>query len=45
MLTIRTWSSDGAEGVFVGELDKTDEFLMLTPTGATKRIVIKRLVG
>ena len=30
-------------GVFVGKLDRTDEFLLLTPTGATKTRCVKRL--
>ena len=32
-------------GVFVGELDRTDEFLLLTPTGAMKTRCVSRLEG
>ena len=32
-------------GVFVGKLDRTDEFLLLTPTGAMKTRCFKRLEG
>ena len=31
--------------VFVGKLDRTDEFLLLTPTGATKTRCVRRLEG
>ena len=31
--------------VFVGKLDRTDEFLLLTPTGAMKTRCVKRLEG
>ena len=46
----RNHSEDGAKlnmmwmgGVFVGKLDRTDEFLLLTPTGATKTRCVRRL--
>ena len=32
-------------GVFVGKLDRTDEFLLLTPIGAMKTRCVKRLEG
>ena len=32
-------------GVSVGKLDRTDEFLLLTPTGAMKRRCVSRLEG
>ena len=32
-------------GVFVGKLDRTDEFLLLTPTGAMKTRCVRRLEG
>ena len=32
-------------GVFVGKLDRTDEFLLLTPTGAMKTRCMRRLEG
>ena len=32
-------------GVFVGKLDRTDEFLQLTPTGAMKTHCVRRLEG
>ena len=32
-------------GVFVGKLDRTDEFLLLTPTSAMKTHCVKRLEG
>ena len=45
-------SEDGAKfnmrwmrGVFVGNLDRTDEFLLLTPTGAVKTRCVRRLEG
>ena len=48
----RNHSEDGAKlsmrwmrGVFVGELDRTDEFLLLTPTGAMKTRCVRRLEG
>ena len=48
----RNHSEDGAKlnmrwmrGVFVGKLDRTDEFLMLTPTGAMKTRCVRRLEG
>ena len=48
----RNHSEDGAKlnikwmrGVFVGKLDGTDEFLLLTPTGATKTRGVRRLEG
>ena len=31
--------------VFVGQLDRTDEFLLLTPTGAMKTRCVRRLEG
>ena len=31
--------------VFVGKLDRTDEFLLLTPTGAMKTRCVRRLEG
>ena len=30
-------------GIFVGKLDRTDEFLLLTPTGAMKACCVRRL--
>ena len=46
----RNHSEDGAKwnmrwmrGVFVGKPDRTDEFLLLTPTGATKTRCVRRL--
>ena len=48
----RNNSEDGAKlnmrwmrGVFVGKLDRTDEFLLLTPTGAMKTRCASRLEG
>ena len=48
----RNHSEDGAKlnmrwmrGVFVGKLDRTDEFLLLTPTGAVKTRCVRRLEG
>ena len=48
----RNHSEDGAKlnmrfmrGVFVGKLDRTDEFLQLTPTGAIKTRCVRRLEG
>ena len=48
----RDHSEDGAKlnvrwmrGVFVGKLDRTDEFILLTPTGATKTRCVRRLEG
>ena len=48
----RNQSEDGAKlsmrwmrGVFVGKLDFTDEFLLLTPTGAMKTRCVRRLEG
>ena len=48
----RNHSEDGAKlnmrwmrGVFDGKLDRTDEFLLLTPTGATKTRCVRRLEG
>ena len=48
----RDHSEDGAKlnvrwmrGVFVGKLDRTDEFILLTPTGATKTRGVRRLEG
>ena len=48
----RTHSEDGAKlnmrwmrGVFVGKLDRTDELLQLTPTGAMKTHCVRRLEG
>ena len=48
----RNHSEDGAKfnmrwmrGVFVGKLDRTDEFLLLTPTGAMKTRFVRRLEG
>ena len=48
----RNHSEDGAKlnmrwmrGVFVGKLDRTDEFLLLTPTGATKTCCVRRREG
>ena len=32
-------------GVFVGKLDRTDEFLLLTPTAAMKTRCVWRLEG
>ena len=32
-------------GVFVGKLDRTDEFLLFTPTGAMKTRCVRRLEG
>ena len=32
-------------GVFVGKLDRTDEFLLLTPAGAVKTRCVRRLEG
>ena len=32
-------------GVFVGKLDRTDEFLLLTITGAVKTRCVRRLEG
>ena len=48
----RNHSEDGAKlnmrwmrGVFVGKVDRTDEFLLLTPTGAMKTRYVRRLEG
>ena len=48
----RNHSEDGAKlnmrwmrGVFVGKLDRADEFLLLTPTGAMKTRCVRRLEG
>ena len=48
----RNHSEDGAKlnmrwmrGVFVGKLDRTDEFLLLTPTSAMKTRCVRRLEG
>ena len=48
----RNHSEDGTKlnmrlmrGVFVGKLDLTDEFLLLTPPGATKTRCVRRLEG
>ena len=48
----RNHSEDGAKlnmrwmrGVFVGKLDRTDDFLLLTPTGAMKTRCVRRLEG
>ena len=48
----RKHSEDGAKlnltwerGAFVGKLDRTDEFLLLTPTGTTKTLCVRRLEG
>ena len=48
----RNHSEDGAKlnmrwmrGFFVGKLDRTDEFLLLTPTGAMKTRCVRRLEG
>ena len=48
----RNHSEDGAKlnmrwlrGVFVSKLDRTDEFLLLTPTGAMKTRCVRRLEG
>ena len=48
----RSHSEDGAKlnmrwmrGVFVGKVDRTDEFLLLTPTGAMKARCVRRLEG
>ena len=48
----RNHMEDGAKvnmrwmgGVSVGKLDRTDEFLLLTPTGAMKRRCVRRLEG
>ena len=48
----RNHSEDGAKlnmkwmrGVFVGKLDRTDELLLLTPTGAMKTRCVRRLEG
>ena len=48
----RNNSEDGAKlnmrwmrGVFVGKLDRPDEFLLLTPTGAMKTRCVRRLEG
>ena len=48
----RNHSEDGAKlnmswmrGVFVSELDRADEFLLLTPTGAMKTRGVRRLEG
>ena len=48
----RNHSVDGAKlnmrwmrGVFVGKLDRTDEFLLLTPPGAMKTRCVRRLEG
>ena len=49
---VRNHSEDGAKlnmrwmrGVFVGKLDRTDEFLLLTPTGAMNTRCVRRLEG
>ena len=48
----RDHSEDGSKsnvrwmrGVFVGKLDRTDEFILLTPRGVTKTRCVKRLEG
>ena len=48
----RNHSEDGAKlnmrwmrGVLVGKLDRTDEFLLLTPTGAMKTRCVRRVEG
>ena len=48
----RYHSEDGAKlnvrwmrGVFVGKLDSTDGFILLTPTGATKTRCVRRIEG
>ena len=48
----RDHSEDGAKlnvrwmrGVFVGKLDRTDGFLLLTPAGAVKTLCVRRLEG
>ena len=44
----RNFSEDGAKwiwGVFVGKRDRTDEFLLLTPTDAMKTRCVRRLEG
>ena len=48
----RNHSVDGAKlnmrwmrGVFVGKIDRTDEFLLLTPPGAMKTRCVRRLEG
>ena len=48
----RNLSEDGAKlnmrwmrGVSVGKLDRTDDFLLLTPTGAMKTRCVRRLEG
>ena len=48
----RNHSEDGAKlnmrwvgGVFVGKLDRTDEFLLLTPTGAMKTRCVRRFAN
>ena len=48
----RIHSEDGTKlnmkwmrGVFVGKLDRADEFLLLTPTGAMKTRCVRRLDG
>ena len=48
----RNHSEDGAKlnmsgmrRVFVGKLDRTDELLLLTPTGAMKTRCVRRLEG
>ena len=48
----RNHSEDGAQlnmrwmrGFFVGKLDRTDEFLLLTPAGAMKTRCVRRLEG
>ena len=48
----RHHSEDGAKlnmrwmrGVFVGKLDRTDGFLLLTPTGTMKTCCVRRFEG
>ena len=48
----RNLSEDGAKlnmrwmrGIFLGKLDRTDEFLLLTPTGAMKTRCVRRPEG
>ena len=46
--SLRGWSKLNMRwmrGVFVGKLDRTDEFLLLTPTGAMKTRCVRRLEG
>ena len=48
----RNHSEDGSKcnmrwmrGVFIGKLDRTDDFLLLTPAGAMKTRCVRRLKG